>query len=113
MCYNHSEDLLKPYGSLLLCTHLNDNLGVRDPMGKTSWLDALHLLPFDGVADWGDIVSRLQAAGFDGPLSFELNLLSKPGLHDNDKYSEMGMDVYFAEAYARACKIRALFAKRS
>ena len=29
MCYNHSKDMLALYGDKLICTHLNDNLGIR------------------------------------------------------------------------------------
>ena len=33
MCYNHSKDMLSLYGDKLICTHLNDNLGIRDYEG--------------------------------------------------------------------------------
>ena len=52
MCYNHFQDLLARFGDRLLMTHLNDNLGIRDFDGNITWLDDLHLLPFDGVTDW-------------------------------------------------------------
>ena len=59
MCYNRSEDMLALYGDRLLGTHLNDNLGVRDYAGRITYLDDLHLLPFDGAADWEDNMRRL------------------------------------------------------
>ena len=108
MCYNHSEDMMALYGDRLIATHLNDNLGIRDFGGEITFLDDLHLLPFDGIADWKNIASRLNKYGYSGELTFELNRGSKPGRHDNDKYSEMTMERYVTEAYARACKVAAL-----
>lgn len=108
MCYNHSQDMLALYGDRLLCTHLNDNLGIRDYTGRITWLDDLHLLPFDGVGDWQGIARRLNRHQFDGPLTFELTTISKPDRHDNDLYASMDFRVYLAMAYQRACKVAAL-----
>lgn len=40
------------YGDRLLCTHLNDNLGIKDYTGQITWRDALHLLSFDSIGNW-------------------------------------------------------------
>ncbi|MCQ2453454.1 MAG: sugar phosphate isomerase/epimerase [Clostridia bacterium] len=111
MCYNHSKDMLALYGDRLIATHLNDNLGIRDFDGKITWLDDLHLLPFDGIGSWQDIASRLNRCGYEGPLTFELKRVSKPGRHDNDRYAQMTPVDYLTLAYARACRVAAL--KRS
>lgn len=108
MCYNHSRDLLALYGDRLLCTHLNDNLGIRDRGGEITWLDDLHLLPFDGIADWKYNRERLRKCGFAGPLTFELTTVSKPGRHENDLYAQMSPEIYLAECYKRACRVAAL-----
>lgn len=108
-CYNYSIDMLAKYGNKLLGTHLNDNLGIKSLDNKIIWTDDLHLLPFDGIADWNDVVKRISITGFEGPLTFELNLSSKPGRHDNDKYKSIPIEQYLSESYARACKIRELF----
>ena len=108
MCYNHSQDMLALYGDRLLCTHLNDNLGIKDYTGRITWLDDLHLLPFDGVGDWLGIARRLNRHQFDGPLTFELTTISKPDRHDNDLYASMDFRVYLAMAYQRACRVAAL-----
>ena len=108
MCYNRSRDLLAVYGERLFGTHLNDNLGIRDRSGKITWLDDLHLLPFDGIADWRYNRDRLRRCGFEGPLTFELNIGSKPNRHENDLYGQMKPEVYLAECYKRACRVRAL-----
>ena len=111
MCYDHGEDVLGQYGEHLLCTHLNDNLGVRDESGRISGFDDLHLLPFDGITDWETAARRLAATPFDGPLTFELKTASKPGRHDNDAYRRLTTEEYLAAAYARACRVAALYVK--
>lgn len=105
MCYNHSVDLLKKYGTGLIMTHINDNLGISRFDGKTHWTDDLHLLPFDGVADWDYNIRRLKTYGVPEYLNFELNIHSKPGRHENDIYEAMSYEQYFTEAYKRACII--------
>lgn len=108
MCYNFSRDLLARHGKYLIATHLNDNLGIRDFDGQTTWIDDLHLLPFDGIANWKGIAARLDACGFDDILTFELGISSKPGRHENDGYREMPFERYLIEAYIRACRVAAL-----
>lgn len=108
LCYNHSQDMLARYGDRLIGTHLNDNLGIRDAEGQITWLDDLHLLPFDGITDWRRAAARLKALPFRGPLTFELTTKSKPGRHENDSYRDMPVPVYLAEVYKRACRVAAL-----
>lgn len=104
-CYNMSKDMTALYGDRLIATHINDNLGVSSFDGHTFWLDDLHLLPFDGIINWTDLAARLNKCGYNGYLTFELNRYSKPGRHDNDKYSLVSDEQYVAEAYARACRL--------
>ncbi len=108
LCYNRGKDMMRLYGDRILGTHLDDNLGVSDYNGVITWTDDLHLLPFDGIADWEDIASRLNKYHFDGPLTFELNTKSKPNRHDNDEYEKMPLELYIAKAYNRACRVAAL-----
>lgn len=107
MCYNRSQDLLSLYGDKLLCTHINDNLGIRDSNGRITYIDDLHLLPFDGIADWDNIASRLDRCGYDGIMTFELSTVSKPNRHENDIYRDMKFECYVAECYKRACRVAA------
>ena len=113
LCYNFSRDMLAKYGSRLIATHLNDNLGIKSFEGNTHWLDDLHLLPYDGVADWDKIAADLSSLGFSGPLTFELIKKSKPGRHDNDKYYKLPIEEYLAEAYARACRVATAFCRHN
>lgn len=105
LCYNRGKDMLALYGDRLIATHLNDNLGVSRFDGETFWTDDLHLLPFDGIHDWGCVAKRLNKCSFDGILTFELAKKSKPKRHENDKYDAMTPEEYIAEVYARACRL--------
>ncbi|MBQ6824912.1 MAG: sugar phosphate isomerase/epimerase [Clostridia bacterium] len=107
MCYNWSRDMLALYGDKLIATHINDNLGIKDFGGEITYLDDLHLLPFDGVADWDDIAARLDRCGFDDIMTFELTRLSKKNRHDNDIYNAMSPEEYVAECFKRACRVAA------
>lgn len=112
MCYNHSEDLLAEFGDVLLMTHLNDNLGISRFDGKTFWTDDLHLLPFDGIADWRSNAERLRRCPPLEYLNFELVPISKPNRHENDGYAALPLEVYFAEAYKRACRVASLYLRQ-
>lgn len=111
MCYNFSEDLLGRWGDRLLMTHLNDNLGISRFDGRIYWTDDLHLLPYDGIADWEENIARLRKARRLPILNFELNIDSKPNRHENDPYGEMPLAQYFTEAYKRACRIAFRYAR--
>ena len=108
MCYNYSKDLLLKYGDRLVATHINDNLGISRSDGSTFWTDDLHLLPFDGCADWDFFARRLNQHNYNGYLTFELTRQSKPERHENDKYMKLPIEEYIAEAYSRACRIATL-----
>ena len=108
MCYNHSKDMMAKYGDRIFCTHLNDNLGIKSHEGVITFHDDLHLLPFDGIADWEEIVDRLNKYDFNEILTFELNTKSKPGRHENDIYDQMDITLYITEVYKRACRVAAL-----
>lgn len=108
MCYNPNTDMMALYGERLLGTHINDNLGVRAFDGTTFWHDDLHLLPFDGIADWNANAAKIKRSGFTGPLTFELNIVSKPDRHENDPYGRMALVDYLTAAYIRACRVAAL-----
>ncbi len=109
MCYNFSKDMLTPYGDRLFATHLNDNLGMKDEKIKT-WYDDLHLLPFDGIADWENIVKRLKKADCPRCITFELVSTNKPERNAHDIYSGLDFIQYVSMAYERAEKIRKMLA---
>jgi sugar phosphate isomerase/epimerase len=108
MCYNYAEDLLARWGDQLLATHVNDNLGIRDFNGEITWIDDLHLLPFDGIADWNYNMKRLSIANTPEILTFELSLRSKPDRRENVSYAAMEPMDYLTACYIRACRVAAL-----
>ena len=109
LCYNPGRDLISQYGKKLCFTHINDNLGVC--RNSVTYLDDLHLLPFDGKVDFDFFAKRLREAGYRGDLTFELSRTSKPGRHENDGYAAMKFEDYLREAYSRAEKVASLCEK--
>jgi sugar phosphate isomerase/epimerase len=55
-------DALETVAGYLVTTHLHDNRGRTDD----------HLLPFEGVIDWPELLIGFQKVGYDGTLMFEL-----------------------------------------
>lgn len=108
LCYTPDTDVMELYGNRLICTHLNDNLGVSDFEGKTTNQDDLHLLPFDGIGDWDEITRKLNKFGYDRELTFEFSIENCDNRFDNEKYQRVCIEQYIAEAYARACRVAAL-----
>lgn len=106
MCYNESRDMLALYGDRVFGTHFNDNFGVTGD--KITWLDDSHVLPFDGIADWENIISRLDAHGYTGPYTFELTALNKPDRHTQDRYNGWTFEKYLSECYQKAVRVRDL-----
>lgn len=107
MCYNFSEDVMAKYGDKLIATHFNDNLGMEDP-NVVTWRDDLHLLPFDGTADWQGIMNRVARHGYEGILTFELTIKNKPDKHYHDAYATWSAEEFYARAYERARRVAAL-----
>ena len=107
MCYNGSRDMLSLYGDRLLATHLNDNMGMKDENIKT-WYDDLHLLPFDGIADWENIIERLKKSTCPECLTFELVSTNKPERDYHNIYGGMSFFDYISEAYKRAVRIKSM-----
>lgn len=109
-CYPHKLDFLKAFGSRLIMTHLNDNLGLRDPAGIPSGTDDLHLLPMDGNLDWELALGRLKNAPRQSILNFEFKTRS----HSSDPrdliYAGVPPEEFFAEAGRRARSIAEKYA---
>ena len=65
----------------------------------------MHLLPYDGVADWDYNIERLKKAKDQEILNIEVKISSNPNRHENELYEQMRLQVFLTEAYKRACKI--------
>lgn len=108
MCYNRHRDLLKDYGDRLFCTHLNDNLGIKASDGTITFHDDLHMLPFDGIADWQGIAERLDRSNYRGELTFELKRDTTLNGCQSLIYGQIGVEEYLTQAYIRACRVASL-----
>lgn len=102
-CYSRGKDLLALYGDRLLCTHLNDNLGVTGE--EITFYDDAHLLPFDGIIDWKKAAEKLKKSKPLDILSFELVTKSRPNRHTHDIYNGLSPEQYMEKAYKAAKKI--------
>ena len=106
MCYNAGTDMIAKYGSKLIATHLDDNLGITGH--RITWLDDAHLMPFDGKADWASIAERLAKANYHDILTFELTNLNKPWRHTQDRYKKYDAAAFMQRAYEQGCRVAAL-----
>ena len=104
MCYNYSRDILSKYADRLFVTHLNDNMGMTGD--ELTFYDDSHLLPFDGVGDWGNIAQRIADSGFNGTLSFEVISKGRPERDTHGKYRNLSDQEYVNEAYRKAVQFR-------
>lgn len=108
-CYTPTEPILEQFGQKLMTVHLCDNLGLTDPNGVAGSHDDLHLIPFDGIANWQAQIARLKQAKPIAALCFELKMLSKPGRQKVDLYSNMPAEKFIQKAAAAAKKLETLY----
>jgi sugar phosphate isomerase/epimerase len=110
-CYPHKLDFLEAFGQRLIMTHINDNLGLRDPGGTPSGLNDLHFLPYDGTISWETAISRLKHLPRQEILNFEIKKRS----HSSDPrdliYDSLTPEAFFRLSGERARKIAELYAQ--
>ena len=103
MCYNEHRDMLALYGEKLCHTHFNDNLGVRGD--EITFYDDLHTLPTDGIADWHNIMERIEKTGYDGFLMSELTRTNQPGRDGVElRYGDLTTEEFHALAMEKIQK---------
>ncbi len=108
-CYPHTLDFLNAFGDRLIMTHINDNLGLRDPAGIPSGEDDLHLLPFDGTINWQQAIRMLKTAPKQAILNFEIKIQSKATVPEKLLYTRQSPEVFFQTAGIRARQIARLY----
>lgn len=111
-CYPHRLDFLASFGDRLIMTHLNDNLGLRDPSGIPSGLDDLHFLPFDGNLNWNRVLDRLRAAPPQSIWNFEFKIRSHSSNPEDLLYTGLSLEEFLEKAGSRARRIRELYNTR-
>ena len=108
-CYPHETDFLKAYGDRLIMTHLNDNLGLRDPSGIPTGDDDLHFLPYDGNIDWDHAISRLKNKPRQAILNFEIKLRHQAPNPADLIYSRLSLEQFLHIAGERARRIASIY----
>ena len=108
-CYPHKLDFLEAFGSRLMMTHINDNLGLRDPGGVPTGDDDLHFLPYDGNIPWERELHRLKNAPKQQILNFELKKRSTSVVPADLIYEALSLEKYIQLAGERARKIAGIY----
>ena len=90
-------------------THLNDNLGLRDPAGVPTGNDDLHFLPYDGNIHWKNALGRLKNLPKQNTLNFELKKRSTSTAPVDLIYEKLSTEEYFHLAGQRARQIADLY----
>jgi len=106
MCYNGCTDIPFLFGDKLIATHFNDNMRQTEP--KITWYDDLHLLPFDGLADWQGVAERLDRANYRGVMTFEVTKSWRREKMPRDMYEGLDAKGFLKLAYEKALKLDSL-----
>ena len=106
-CHNRGKDMMALYGHKLCLTHLNDNHGRWAPETDSAlWVyNDMHLPPGDGIVNWENVMDRIDASPYRGPLMCELKLTPSPGRSDHDAYRAMPLADFYALALNRVRRI--------
>jgi len=108
-CYPHKLNFLESFGSKLIMTHLNDNLGLRDPNGVPTGKDDLHFLPYDGTIHWESALKRLRDLPKQRILNFELKKRSASDAPGDLIYDKLSPEEFFRLAGLRARRVADLY----
>ena len=107
-CYTPDIDMMALYGDRLICTHINDNLGIVEHPPAITWHDDVHYMPFDGTVDWNAAAARIRAAGYSGTLTLELTSKKKVPQNPDTRYERMSFEEFVRESYAAAERFAAM-----
>ena len=95
-CYTVTVPWMDIFRDKLICTHIHDNHGRTD--GKNNDPD-LHLLPFDGNADYQRCIDKMDEYGYAGPLTLEVN---------NTRHKDLSPEDFLKTCFERVQRINAL-----
>lgn len=110
-CYPHKQDFLAHFGHRLMMTHINDNLGLRDPAGIPSGDDDLHFLPYDGNIQWESVLRKFKTAPRQAILNFECKARPRSKAPADQLYTRLSPESFIQTAANRARRIAALYEK--
>lgn len=93
-CFTPGTEYMQMFGKRLICTHIHDNFGVYNQDD--------HLIPFDGVMDYGQVAEHIRKSGFTGSLMLEL------AASNSNVYDGMSAEAYLERAANAAKRLAAL-----
>ena len=91
-CATPNIEMMALFGERLICTHLEDNFSVYE--------EDLHLVPFDGKADFVAGANWMRKFGYKGNLMLEV--------FQSSFYKDFSATEFLAHAYKAACRMRNL-----
>ena len=93
-CFTPGREYMPLFGKRLICTHIHDN--------DCEFNHDLHLLPFDGKADFPRVARQIRESGFEGTLMLEV--IAK----NSDYYDSTDVETYLTRAVAAAKRLRTM-----
>lgn len=93
-CFTPGREYMPLFGKRLICTHIHDN--------NCEFNRDMHLIPFDGKADFDRVARQIRESGFEGTLMLEL--IAK----NSTLYDATDIETYLARAAAAAKRLRAM-----
>lgn len=90
-CNTPEREYMLIFGKKLAYTHIHDNMG----FGKD-----MHMIPFDGVIDFGHKIELLRRYSYQGTLTLEI----QPKV--SGRYDNLSAREFYARGYAAACRLR-------
>ena len=93
-CFAHGREYMPLFGDRVIALHVHDN-DCHDEEDD-------HFLPFDGAIDYSRFAEHIRRSGYTGTLMLE----TLP--QHNHRYDDLSPEAFFALAFERAAKLRAL-----
>jgi len=92
-CATPNIEFMELFGDKLVCTHLEDNNMVYN--------EDLHILPFDGKADFELAANQIKKHGYKGCLTMEV-------FKNPICYSDYTSEAFLKRAYDSVCRLRSM-----
>ena len=90
-CFTPGKEYMPLFGDRLTTVHIHDNFGIKD--------NDEHLLPYDGVLDFGKVAKHLVKARYDGCIMLEVFR------GNSNRYDDITDEEYYARASVAANKL--------
>ncbi len=97
-CFTPGKRFMPLFWDRLVCTHIHDNFGIYN--------NDLHLLPFDGNANFERVAEDIRASGYKGSLMLEVNPLQADKYNLPNPYEGVSAEDYLIRAAERIKRLR-------